>query len=491
MNHPTSILLEIQNTFHPSVQSQEKESSQPSKTRYFTRLTLLTLLLVGATISGQGQQVNLQQVLNESKQNYPLLKAKQAEVTSAQRRVKSANTEYLPNVIIQDQYTYATNNSVTGSYYPNEGTAISPSGGIRPDNIYQGVFGSFTTALLEWKIINFGKVAANVQAARNEMARSQLEYENELFQQQIRVIDSYLLLLISQKLVMVQRSNLERARIFREVVASGVSSGMRPGVDSSLANAEYTKAQLLLLESQRNEKAQRLRLSELTGNLQDSLAVDSMSFYTKLPIIPTGASSIQNNPLLRLYQAQTSVAEARSIAVRRSFRPSISFLAAGWARGSGVSNKDDSYRTDFASGVNYQVYNYMIGISTRWNLTSIFKVHNDYQSEKAQLQRYQELYNDQSLKLNRQFRESEMQFALTLDQARLAPVQLNAARRAMNQARARYESGLTDLPTVMQSLLTLNRAEVDQYVAISNAWRSLLLQAAATGDLSLFLNQLN
>ena len=78
---------------------------------------------------------------------------------------------------------------------------------------------------------------------------------------------------------------------------------------------------------------------------------------------------------------------------------------------------------------------------------------------------------------------------MALEQARQAPIQLQAAKQAYNQANSRYQSGLTDLPTLLQSVVTLNRAEVDGYVAISNVWRYLLLKAAAEGDLSLFMNQ--
>ena len=457
-----------------------------------TRLVfyLTCLFFVATNVSGYSQRVTLVELLEQSKENYPSLKARQAEIRSAARRVESVKTDYLPNLIIQHQYTFATNNNVTGAFFPNEGSAFSPSGGIRPDNIYQGAFGSFTSAFVDWRVFNFGRVKANVKAAHAEVARSEAEYENELFQNQVQVADAYLLLLINQQLVRAQLNNLERAETFKRVVEAAVVSGMRAGVDSSLASAEYAKAQLQLLESRRAEKAQRYRLSELTGTLREAIQVDSMRFYSKLPaqVSPDGFLS---NPLLRLAQSQIDVSQMRSLAIKRSYLPSISLLAAGWGRGSGVSNKDDSYSSDFGKGVNYQVYNYLFGVSTRWNLTNILRFRNDYKSELFQIDRFQNLYDQQKLALDRQLRESDMQFDFALEQARLTPVQLAAARSAFNQAEARYQSGLTDLFTLAQSVATLNRAEIDRYVTNGNAWRALLLKAAAAGDLSLFLNQLN
>lgn len=449
-------------------------------------------LFAGISFNSYSQKVTLWEILDQSKQNYPLLKAKQAEIGSAEKRVKSAKTEFLPNLIIQDQYTFSTNNNVVGAFFPNEGSALSPSGGIRADNIYQGAFGSFTTVMVDWRVFNFGRVAANVKASAAELALSQADYENELFQNQVRVVDAYLILLINQQLVKAQVHNLERAETFKRVVDAAVISGMRAGVDSSLASAEYAKARLLLLESQRAERSQRYRLTELTGTLREDIEVDTMRFYSKLPVsLNPGQDDYLRNPALRFSQSQIDLSQARSIAIKKSYLPSVSILAAGWGRGSGVSNKDESYTSDFAKGVNYQVYNYLFGLSTRWNLTSILRVRNDYKSERFQLDRFRHLYEQDKLSLDRQLRDSDMKFDFALEQARLTPVQLGAAHSAFDQAEARYQSGLTDLFTLAQSVATLNRAEVDRYVTNGNAWRALLLKAASVGDLSLFLNQLN
>jgi len=456
--------------------------------RAFFAQTLWLLAFVPGCLFGQ--TLTLSTALEQGTQNYPFLKAKQAEVSSAQRRLQAGKTEYLPTVIVQDQYTYSTNNSITGAFFSTEGTPLSISGGVRPENIYKGAFGSFTSALVEWRVINFGRVKAGVQAAQADVQRSQVDYQNEVFQHQIRIIDAYLVLLINQKLVTIQRNNLERAQTFKRVVDAGVQSGMRAGVDSALATAEAARARILLLESQQREQVQRLRLTELLGQVQDSVRLDTMRFYTALPAtIGTADPAFQKNPVLRLYQSQIDLSLARSTAIHRSALPTISLVGAGWARGSGVLNNGDVYRTDFSSGVSYQVYNYLLGVAARWNLTNFLRTRHDYHGELFQVERARQLYNEQNLRLNRQSREADTQFTVALEQARLAPVQLGAAQRAYNQARARYQSGLADLPTLLQSFLTLNRAEVDSYVANSNAWRALLLKAASEGDIALFLNQ--
>ncbi len=439
----------------------------------------------------QAQTLTLSQALERGTQVYPFLKSKQAEIQSAEKRVQASRTDFLPSVIVQDQYTYATSNALNGSFFPNEGTSISTSGGIRPDNIYRGTTGSFVSAVIDWRIVNFGRVKASVKAAEADLNRSQTDYENELFQHQIRIIDAYLTLLVNQKLVDVQRSNVERAETFKTVVDAGVHSGMRAGVDSSLATAEAVRARLVLLESQQREQVQRLRLSELIGQVQTGLRIDSMRFYTTLPQTTFQSDSISpKNPVLRFFQSQINFSSARTVALQRSMLPSISLVGAGWARGSGFANADESFAMDFNRGLGYQASNYLVGVVARWNLTNNLRLKHDARSEQFQVERFRQLYNDQQLRITRQNREAETQLTLGLEQARQAPVQLRAARQAYNQAKARYQNGLADLPTLLQSFVTLNRAETDGYVATSNVWRYLLLKAAAEGDISLFMNQL-
>jgi outer membrane protein TolC len=451
------------------------------------RKIVLLLLLVISLITASAQ-TDLNTLLDQSKVNYPLLKSRAAEITGASHEVKAAAMEYIPKVSLQHQYTYGTSNSVAGAFYPNP-AVISPSGGIRADNSDVATWGSFTSALLEWNIFNFGKVSGSVRASQASRESFQAAYDNEVFQHQVRVADAYLLALIAAKISSIQQENLERAAKFKQVVVAGVRSGLRPAVDSALASAEYVKAKLLLLESERNSNAQSLRLMELTGSLKEDVAtIDSMKFFTTLPPV-SGVDSVNReiNPLLRLYRARTEASSARSVALRRSFLPSITLVGAVWARGSGVYNGDDSFHTSFSDGTKYQVNNYLLGISTRWTISDFAPIHQRYKSERYRVVRDQELYNEQDLKVRRQLRESHMYYDVALEQANTAPTQLLAARQAFQQANARYKSGLSDLPTLLQSMVTLNRAEADLAVAYSNAWRSLLGVAAASGDLSLFL----
>lgn len=455
-----------------------------------SRINCLSLaVFLSMVVVGASAQKRLPELIDEGVRNYPGIKARLAEKESFGKEVNAARAEYIPRVTTQHQYTYGTSNSVAGAFYPNP-AVISPAGSIRPENIDQAVWGSFTSVIMEWNVFNFGKVSGNIAASEKSRDAADANFENELLRHKVKIADAYLLTLMYRRLAAIQEVNLERARTFSDVVNAGVTSGMRAGVDSSIASAELTKAKILVLQAERERKTQALRLQELVGmRSSQEVEVDSMSFLSGVPLrADTGSWQPGANPLIRYYQFRRDASHARSIAIKRSFLPSITLVGAAWARGSGISPVDDSYHTDFAYGTKYRVHNYLLGISTRWTISDFVGVRQRYKSEQLRTVRDEEFLNEQEIRTQRQLAEAQMQYEISLEQAVAAPVQLKAAQDAYRQASARYESGLTDLPTLMQSLVTLNRAEADMAIAYMNVWRSLLAIAAAKGDFSIFMN---
>ena len=190
-----------------------------------------------------------------------------------------------------------------------------------------------------------------------------------------------------------------------------------------------------------------------------------------------------------MYNSQIDLIRSRSVAIRKSYYPSIVLNASAWARGSGVGNANDSYSSKIVDGIGYQVGNYLLGVGVSWNLTRIYGIRHQVSAEQQRAEQFQFLLQEEELRLNSQSENANIQIGLAMEQALEAPLQTTAARGAYQQATARYESGLATLPEVSQAFLLLNRAEVDQSIAVNNVWRALLLKAASVGNLSIFLNQ--
>ena len=164
-------------------------------------------------------------------------------------------------------------------------------------------------------------------------------------------------------------------------------------------------------------------------------------------------------------------------------------MALATGRGSGISNTNDLiYTSSFINGTKWQRYNYLLGAYFVWNVLDIFRVNHDYKSRMYEVQKDNSLLDETRLNLNSQLENSNIQLSLAIEQAKEAPIQLSAATAGFYQSKARYESGLTNLIELSQTLYILTRAEADYTITYNNTWRALLANAAAVGDFNLFLN---
>lgn len=454
------------------------------------RIIVCLFILLGTNeVYSQNNIIRLPDLLQKVSADYPTIKAKQASINAASFRLQSAKKDYLPELIISDQHQFSTNNGLEGSYYSNGGTAISTSGGLRNENIYRPIFGSFTSLIADWHAFNFGKVKQSVQFANSQVDVAKADYNNEVFQLQVRAIDAYLLVALSQKLVTVQQANLERAQAFQTYVQSHALSGLVPGFDSSASNAEVARAQLSLLQSKQLVEQQKIQLSLLSNISVDSLNIDTATFLNTIPLTISGDSSLNNHPVIQLYQQLVNSQLERAKFIQKSALPTIDIIGAGWARGSGIDRTTKGYSSNPMDGIPYQTYNYMTAVAVRWNIFSLGKAKDEYRAAEQDADNYRYRLNEQTLSLQKQMQDADLQYQYALQQTALAPVQYKAALDAFNSSNARYQSGLAPLTDLIQAYTVLNRATVDVTVANNNVWRSLLQRAASSGAITDFINQ--
>lgn len=447
--------------------------------------------------TGSLPPLTLTEALDRVRQNYPSIRARQAQVTAAEYGVKERRADYLPRTVFQAQAIDGTSNQVQGTFFPNDGTAIPIVGAIKPaGNTPDMVWTSFATLLTDWAFFDFGKVKSTVQVAQDEVETRRAALTNEIFQQQVRTADAYLLVLVAHELAQQQQVNLTRVGTFRQITTARAQSGLRPGVDSSLAQAEVSRARLLLTEAQQTEQTQKIRLGELTGLDPARFTVGQTSFYETLHPRSGGSetATVENHPLMRLGQTEILTTRDQGKAAKRSWLPSFRLLGAAWARGSGIDNAkaiDGNliYHKGVWDGVRFRAYDVMAGPVLYWDLSNYWRAKNRYQQFDLLSQSRQFDLDEQRLTLNRQRETADLDYAYSVAGVTNADQQIQAARGAYEQSLSRYNAGLTGALELSQAFNILNRAEIDKAVSTASVWQSLLKQAAATGELTVFTSQ--
>lgn len=464
---------------NPLRKSERSELFQQKPTRYSSQTDTLRL--------------TLPKTLELARTNYPSIKARQSAQMRAAKEIDAIHAEYLPEAIATGYMNFGTNNGIAGTFFPYNSNV---SGGVRSVGIYTPIFGSYAALELSWSAFTFGKAEARIAAAQTELERADAEYQNEVFRQQITVADSYLLTLMAERLVAVQENNLRRSEVFYTISKAKATSGIVSGVDSALAAAEFSKSRLLLLESRKNADLQRIKLAELIGlSARTTIILDTMAFFNQLPNDKpleekSIAAVLDNTPALKAAQKSVELSQARSEALQRAWLPSLRLWGNVFGKGSGVQNADNSFHTDFASGVAFQALNYTTALSLRFDIFDILRSNERAAVEKAYSQELRYEYDTKRLEAERGYEYATAQFRIASAQAQESPVQLTAASASYNQSNARYQSGLAPLTELVQSYYILSRADADVAVAYSNAWRALLFKAASIGDTELFLSQL-
>jgi len=442
----------------------------------------LLTLLTAFTVLSQAQ--SLKELLKQAETNYPLLKAKGYEVQARRDQVAYVKSSALPSLDATYQLNYATYNNITGM-------AIGPSfipisGPPSADNQYQGVFGTVGGMLLNWEPFTFGQRRSKVNSAKAYQDYQEAEARQEIFQHQVKTANAYIDVVMAHELIKVYSRNLDRAQNNLRIVRSLTRSGLRPGTDTALFNAELSRAKIDLLNYEKIRETHVVLLSELLGGNEGSYAIDS-SFFKLLPSM-TNDTAIQSHPLIGLSASRVMISLYERTSLQRTLYPKLSFWGTAYARGSGI--RYDGF-VDSKEGLSFSRYNYGAGLVLSVPLLRFINVRHQVDAQNSLIKAEEERLNLVELQLDKQNRVADVTLSSSLKIAHESPSFYQSAEFSYRTLLSRYNSGLLNYTDLIQAQYVLIKSETDLKKAYLDAWKALLYKAATRGDITIFLNQLN
>jgi len=459
---------------------------------YFKKITILFLLIFASI--GYSQTLSLKEAVKTGLENYGSIRAKTNYTNASKETLKQSRRDYLPNLNLSAQQDYGTVNGQNGPLYGFGGLGVASSGLPLPEQNWNSAFGALYLVNMNWDFFTFGKMKEKINLSKIDVQTKEKDLEQEKFQQEIKISAAYLNLLASQRLLISQQKNLDRAEIFKKTAVARVKNGLLAGVDSTLATAEVSKAKIALNLARNFVKEQNNKLVDLMGVAPQDFVTDTL-FVTQIPkeLIKGNAANDSLHPLLQFYKTRIDYSNQQVKLFKRFYYPTMSAFGVLQTRASGFEN---SYATDqnafsrnYWDGVNPDRTNYLIGVGITWNLTTPFRSSKQVSAQKFVSQSLQEEYNQADRDLKSQLNFAEDKIRITLENYAEAPIQVDAAKRAYLQKSTLYKNGLTDLTDLTQTMYVLNRAEIDRDIVNNNVWQSFLLKVAATGNFDLFINE--
>jgi len=440
------------------------------------------LSLLTSAASAQ-QSVTLKQLLSSTDQRAPQLITDSAAISIRQAQAAEIKSNWLPNLNLSYQADAGTSNNVIGAYF-GFGIVPSSSSGVHSTNVTTAASYNLGIAALDWEIYNFGGYAAADRVANANITVEQNNFAESKFALQGYTIDTYLNLIRLQNLLAIQAMDVQRNQQIRNSIESLAKSGIRPGVDTSIAEAELSKSRLNYIEVANQLKQVQLQLSAVSGFPYQSIVPDTTTEESLIgqQVTMPYALDTANHPIINYYRSLYQSSLQREDLVKKQYNPKISLEAAAWDRGSSI-DAADNYGS-LGSGFGFDRDNYLVGIGISYNLFDLRRRHLKLSTQKAAsdyaLRKLQE--QQQLLAIS----ASQAGVELTTAQQRLAeiPKQLKAATDSYRQKLSLYRSGLTDIIELDAALNILYTAETD-YAQAKYAYANALFQKAVTG------NQLN
>jgi len=308
--------------------------------KHAVALLAASCLLAGGQNSPPGV-LTLSQAVERASKNYPSVRVSQEQINAAAAGIRLARTAYLPRIDGVAQVNRATRNNIFGMLLP-QNVIPSISGPVLGTNNFGAAWGSAIGGLVSWEPFDFGLRQANVSAAESARAQFEASLKRTEFEIATATADSYLTLVAAQQTVRAAQAGVDRAETLLRTTNAVVNAQLRPGADSSRAEAELAAAHTQLIQARQTVEVARATLAQFVSEDPAQIAVISDGLLRLPPDAPPATADFNANPFNAEQNATVEQAKAQLRALERSsqsstFRPlstavarALNSTAVGW-----------------------------------------------------------------------------------------------------------------------------------------------------------------
>lgn len=442
-------------------------------------------LMAGCGLRAQ-TNLTLAQAVDAALKNYPSIRVSQEQMNAAAAGIRLARTAFLPRVDALAQENRATRNNVFGLLLP-QNVIPSMSGPVIGSNNTGTVWGSALGALATWEPFDFGLRDANVAVAAAARNQSEASVKRSQFEVAAATVDAYLTLVAAQEMTRASQAGIDRAEALLRVTRALTDAELRPGADASRAEAELAAARTQFIQSRQAVEVARATLAQFVGSPPQQISVTPGNLL-QLPAAQTPApADFKTNPAAVEQNAGVEQAQAQLRALERSYFPKFALQGAVYARGTGAETNGD--RLGALNGMAPTVQDFAVGFTVTFPIMDLAATRAREAVQAANIRAQAAKSELIVTELKARWNVALAQLTGARDVARNTPVQVSSARVAMQQANARYRSGLGTIDQVAEAQRLLTEAEIDDALSHLTVWRALSGLAAAAGDLRPFVTE--
>jgi outer membrane protein TolC len=450
-------------------------------------LTIFIVLFVALAFAQDSppQRLTLEQTVELALKNYPAIRVAKAQSQSAEASVESAKTSLLPRADLLWQQNRATRNNLFGLLLP-QATLPSISGPQLDTTSLESAWGSAAGLLVSWEPFDFGLRKSQIELAKAQSKQAAAAEALTQLDVSAAAADAFLTLLAAEQTVRAAQANVERTETFAQSVAVLVTNQLRPGVDSSRAEAELAAAKNLLIQAEQTVELARANLAEAIGQAGASPSIESGKLLELPPPLPPASLNLSLHPLALAQTAAIDTAKAREEVLGHTWVPRFNWQSAVYGRGSGA-RLDGTFNN--SRGFYPDTFNWASGITLTFPVMDFFGVRARRKAEANNTRTEQARYDQVLNTLKTQDARARILIESARKIAANNEIQVKAAAETLTRAKVRYEYGLTTIVEVADAQRLVAQAEIESSVAKLAVWRAMLAGAKLQGDLKPFLQQ--
>ena len=344
---------------------------------------------------------------------------------------------------------------------------------------------------MQHELYNFGLNGARIESANSLVNFSKADYEASSYLLQFHVAQLYFELLRYRLLVATQQRNIDRYRVLYSYIKAYTSSGIKPSVDSTIANAEISTATIQYIQTTENYNKLKHEFIYYTGLQRNDVEIDTTiyglpdTWLNKLEENVSSDSVDNNNPVLEYYNNRWEYSMSQENLISKSYLPKLYLVGSAWVRGSSITPQD--VFGNLSTGLDYSRYNYMAGLALSYDIVNLIHRNNKTDIQHYQSESAREDVIQQKTVLENQLRQADVAIQAAIDRGKEIPLLLNAAQNVYSQKLAQYNAGLANITDLTDASYLLYKAETDEAEFLPFLLNTLLQKAVANNTLSTFL----
>jgi len=448
----------------------------------------LAILFLAARMAMPAQQptpspgLDIAQAVQQALRNYPSIRVTQEQMNAAAAGIRLARTAYLPRVDTLFQMNRATRNTFYGLLLPQ---GVIPGVDGVPANNLGSVWDSGAGVMVTWQPFDFGLRRANVAAATATRNQTQATLNRTRYDVSVATADAFLTVIAAQQTAEAARAAVDSWQTLLRSIHALVAAELRPGADESRVQAELAVAQTQVAQAEQAIGVARATLAQFVGAPSDQLTLSAGRLLKLAPERGEAPLNVAASPLALEQNAVIAQQQSQLSALQRTYYPQ--FLLQGLTAARGTGMETNGSRLGGLNGLAPTVQNYGIGLTVTFPVMDRFAIHEQEAMQSAKIRAGQAQYQVIATTLLGQFNTALATLAGARRVAANTPIEVSSARIALQQATARYRSGLAPINDVAQAQRLLVQAQIDDALARLGVWRAQLEVDTARGDIQPFL----